>query len=103
HVVDVGALALDEARVFAALDARAYQLRQNRRCRHGLPLPRGRLNRVDDVLVAGAAAEVAGDALADLGFGRLRIVVEQVGGRHDHAGRAIAALQTVLFPEAFLE
>ena len=74
-VVDVGAAALDEARVLAALDALADELRQNGRCGHGLPLARGVLNGVDDVLVAGAAAEVAGDALADLALGRLRVVV----------------------------
>ena len=35
------------------------------------------LDGVDDVLVAGAAAEIAGDALADLALGRLRVVLEQ--------------------------
>ena len=37
----------------------------------------GVLNGVDDVLVAGAAAEVAGDAFADLALGRRRVVLEQ--------------------------
>ena len=37
---------------------------------------RGVLDRVDDVLVAGATAEVAGDAVADLLFTRRRIVLE---------------------------
>ena len=36
------------------------------------PLSRGVLDGVDDVLVAGAAAEVTGDAFADLLLGRLR-------------------------------
>ena len=33
---------------------------------------------------------------------RRRIVLQQVDRRHDHARRAIAALQAVLFPEALL-
>ena len=73
-VVDVGAAALNEARILAALDALADELRQHGRRGHGLPLVRGVLDGVDDVLVAGAAAEVAGDALADLSLGRLRVV-----------------------------
>ena len=43
--------------ILASLDARPYELRQYGRCGHRLPLVRGVLNRVDDVLVAGAAAE----------------------------------------------
>ena len=69
-VVDVGAAPLDQARVLAALDALADQLRQNGSRGHGYLLLRGVLDGVDDVLVAGAAAEVAGDALADLLLGR---------------------------------
>ena len=66
-VVDVGAAALDQARVLAALDALADELRQDGSAwPWSTSLPRGVLNGVDDVLVAGAAAEVAGDALADL-------------------------------------
>ena len=80
EVVDVGAAALDQARVLAALDALADQLRQNgSRSRHGYLAAfrrrvRGVLNGVDDVLVAGAAAEVAGDALANLLLARRRVV-----------------------------
>src|SRR5471032_1089028 len=65
--------------------------------------PSGVLNGVDDVLVAGAAAEIAGDAFANFAFGGGWVVLEQRHGRHDHAGRAVAALQAVLFPEAFLQ
>ena len=102
-VVDVGAAALDQARVLAPLDALADELRQDGSGGHGLPLVRSVLNGVDDVLVAGAAAEIAGDAFADLALGRRRVVVQQVDGRHDHAGRAEAALQAVLLPEALLQ
>src|SRR4029077_554107 len=65
-VIDVGRTALDETRILAPLDALAHELRQHGRRGHGLPLARGVLNGVDDVLVAGAATEVARDTLADL-------------------------------------
>src|SRR4051794_38498281 len=68
-----------------------------------LPLVRGVLNCVDDVLVAGAAAEVPGEAFADLPFRGLRVVLQQRDGRHDHARRTVTALQAVFFPEALLQ
>src|SRR5262245_53152578 len=59
-VVNIGSAPLNESRIFAALDTLAYELRQYGSGRHGLPrLARRALNRVDDVLVAGAAAEIA--------------------------------------------
>src|SRR6185312_10824764 len=56
----------------------------------------------DDVLVPGAAAQVAVDALADLLLGRRRIVLQQVDRRHDHARRAEAALERVPVVERLL-
>src|SRR5579875_3723749 len=61
------------------------------------------LHRSDDVLVPGAPAEVPLESLADLLLGRMRVVAEQVGGSHDHAGRAVAALQRVLLVEGALQ
>src|SRR5205085_54758 len=60
------------------------------------------LDSFDDMLVAGAAAEIAFEAVAYLFARRAGISFEQLRGRHDHAGRAIAALQAVAFPEALL-
>ena len=74
-VVDIGAAALNETRILAALDALAHELRQDGSRGHRLTSCRGVLNGVDDVLVAGAAAEVAGDALADLPLRRRRVVL----------------------------
>ena len=69
----------------------------------GGELLRRRLHGLDDVLVAGAAAQVAGDAVADLLLARVRVLLEQpVGARH-HAGRAVAALQAVLLVERLLQ
>src|SRR3954470_4310588 len=62
----------------------------------------GVLDRVDDVLVAGAAAQIAGDAFANLLLGGGGVVGEKADRRHDHARRAVAALEAVLLPEAFL-
>src|SRR5438093_7645037 len=68
--------------------------------RHLLGSP---LDGLDDVVVAGAAAEVAFQPVADLGLRRPRRALEELGGRHDHARSAEPALQAVLFPEAFLD
>src|SRR4029079_10907449 len=59
-------------------------------------------NRVDDVLIAGTAAEVAGDAFANLLLARRRVVLKQVDRGHDHARRAVTTLRTVLFPKTLL-
>ena len=63
----------------------------------------GLLDRLDDVHVAGAAAEVAADPLADLRLGRVGVLAEQPGGLHDHPRGAEAALEAVLVPERLLE
>jgi hypothetical protein len=60
------------------------------------------LHRPDDVLVAGTPAEVALDALADLVLAGVRVVLQQVDRRHDHAGRTEAALEPVHLVEGLL-
>src|SRR5580693_9105725 len=64
------------------------------------PVLGGPEHRLDDVLVAGAPAELAGQHLADLLGGGHRVVVEQPAGGHHHARRAEPALQAVAFGEA---
>jgi hypothetical protein len=61
------------------------------------------LDGVDDVLIAGAAAEVSLDAVPNLVFAWIRVVVEQLLDRHDHARSAEPALQPVLVPKRFLD
>ena len=56
----------------------------------------------DDVVVAGAAAEVALEPVADLLLGRVRVLLQQRDRRHDEARRAEAALQRVLLVERLL-
>src|SRR5260370_1844352 len=65
-------------------------------------LRRRGLHRVDDVLIAGAAANVAFDAMTDLVFRWIGIALDDLFGSHDHAGSAEAALGSVLAPEGVL-
>src|SRR5262249_52237058 len=88
-VVDVGGAPLDETGVLTSFYPLAYELWQHRRHGHGLPLG-GVLDGVDDVLVAGAAAEIPHNALANLALTWRRVVVQKVDGGHDHAWRAVA-------------
>src|SRR4051794_38621935 len=66
--------------------------------RRGLPItfishsPRAFFNRLDDLLVAGAAAKVPRNRLLDAFARRLRLVREQRLGGEQAAGRAVAAL-----------
>ena len=64
---------------------------------------RGKLHRFDDVLIAGAAAQIAGQRLADLRFVRRRRLVEKRLHGHQDAGRAVAALQAVAIAHRLLQ
>src|SRR4029078_1024304 len=58
---------------------------------------------VDDGLVAGAAAIVARNVLADLLARALSFLPDQVLRGHEHARRAEAALQRIFFVKTFLQ
>src|SRR5215510_16576675 len=58
---------------------------------------------VDNALIAGAAAQVAGDGDAHLLLGRVRIVAQELDERRQHAGRAEAALEAVIVAERLLQ
>src|SRR5450631_1031712 len=64
---------------------------------------RRRHHGIDDVLVTGAAAQIARQRLADFCFGRRGVFVEK--GRHGHedAGRAVTALQAVMIMHRLLQ
>ena len=79
-------------------EERAVQPRDDR----SLP-PSRSADGVHDEVAAGAAAEIAGDRLADLGVGRVRILVEQRFGGEQDAGRAESALKPVVVPERLLQ
>jgi hypothetical protein len=63
----------------------------------------GLLDGLEDTHVAGAAAEVAGQAFFDFIEGGVGVLVEQVVGGEDHAGGADAALGSAFFEEALLD
>ncbi len=62
-----------------------------------------RLHRADDLVVAGAPAEVAGQPVADFGFGRIGIALEQRACGDQDAGRTDAALRAVELKELLLQ
>src|SRR5687767_2218586 len=64
---------------------------------------RGRQRGRDDVLVARAAAQVAGDRLPHLGLGRIRGLPQEARERHQEARRAEAALKAVMLAERLLK
>ena len=115
QVLDVLPVAGDQVRIFAAMDFGANHLadshalcppvgldagQHRRSCRYRSA---GHLHGLDDVRVAGAAAQVAFQTLADLLLGRVRIALQQGGRGHQEARCAEAALQAVLTPEGFLQ
>ena len=117
-VVEVAALAGDEAWVLGPLDRLAEGAgggveyvghRRDSPSDRGwgrCPIAHGRgggADGRDDVVVTGTAADVAGDGVPDLVVGRVAVAGQQVGGGHDHARGAEAALQAVLLPERGLE
>src|SRR5687767_5955110 len=61
---------------------------------------RSRQYRLDDVVISGAAADVSFEFVPHRRLVEAsRMAGDHVGRRHDHAGRAEAALQTVMLPE----
>src|SRR5438874_2829160 len=60
------------------------------------------LDRLDDAVMGAAAAEVVGERVLDLRFGRLLGLGEERRGFHDHAVDAIAALRRLLLDEGAL-
>ena len=66
-------------------------------------LAAGRHDRFDDIVVAGAAADVAVKVMAYLGLRRFRVFLEQGRRRHHHPRRAKAALQPVVILKRLLD
>src|SRR5690606_37291262 len=68
-----------------------------------MSLPGCRLNRFDDLDVAGAAAQIARQGLADFALGGIRVAAQQGFRGHDHPRRAEAALGAELLVEGLLQ
>ena len=62
--------------------------------------PRGDLHALHDLHIAGAAADVVAQGETNLLLCRIRILVQQSLGRHNHAGNAKAALDRSRFAKA---
>src|SRR3990170_3266616 len=69
----------------------------------GLHLSSGIPDGVDDVLIAGAAAEVAFQAMTDVSLAGVGVPFEDLQGRQHHPRGAEATLQPVLLPEPLLD
>jgi hypothetical protein len=61
------------------------------------------LNRLNDIVIPRTSAEIPFKRMANIIFGWLRIVLQQIGGGHYHAGCAETALQSVAFLKSFLQ
>ena len=99
-IVDEQRLPGQQPLVLVALDRRAEKSRRHGSSPHRL----GRRHHgIDDILIAGAAAEIAGQRLAHLVFGWRGVFAQE--GRHGHqdARRAVAALQAVMLVHRLLE
>src|SRR5437899_219565 len=75
-----------------------WLLRRSLAAHHGSGVEHG----ADDLVVAGAAAEIAGQPVAGLFLGRVLVLVEQRLRRDDESGGAEAALQRGVFEEFLL-
>src|SRR5712672_764143 len=62
-----------------------------------------RLDRLDDVLIAGAAADVSLERVPNLVLGRTRVLSEQAHRGEHHPARAIAALKRVVLVGRLLQ
>ena len=63
----------------------------------------GLLDGFEDAHVAGAAAEVSGEAFLDFGEGGVRVFGQEMMRGKDHAGGADAALRATVLQEALLD
>src|SRR5919202_1428738 len=64
-------------------------------------IPRGTHGR-DDMDVPRAAAQIARERVTDFVVGFQRIFLQNIGARHQHSGRAEAAMESVMIPECLL-
>jgi hypothetical protein len=62
----------------------------------------GVLDSLDYMLIASAPAQVAFEAMANFVLAWTGVSCQDLGAAHDHSGRAIPALKSVVFPEPLL-
>ena len=103
-VVDIGPATGEEAEILLALDGRTDAIGHDSLPGSCLLAHCGSagLDRLDDVVIAGAAAEIALEIFSDLLLARAGVGLHQVERRHHHPRRAETALQAVVFAEGVL-
>jgi hypothetical protein len=111
YVVYIVRETFDEPRIFRPLDSltnvfashvSSLGIRLSDSADFRLSFARSVLNGFDDVLIPGAAAEIAFQTVTYLGLAGIGIAIEDLCGSHDHSRSAIAALQSMVFPKSFL-
>ena len=55
------------------------------------------------MLIAGAATQISFKAMPDFFIAGIGITLQNLRCRHNHAGRSVAALQSVVLPKTFLD
>ena len=98
-VVGIGSAAGEEAEIFFALDGGADALLSHGAAPHRAGAG---LHGLDDVVIAGAAADVAFQPLAHVLLAGIAVTAGEIHGAHDHARGAEAALQPVMLAEGGL-
>jgi hypothetical protein len=63
----------------------------------------GLIDCFNDLHIARAPAEIAGDGDADFLFGRGRVVIQQISGTHEHPGRTEPAMNGFPIKKRFLQ
>ena len=82
---------------------RSFSLCSDGRSFHAQTAVHGLFHGLEDVLVAGAAAQVTGHVMDDLITGGMGIFAQQSGSGNDEAGSAVAALQGSVVNKGLLE
>ena len=95
---------IDAPNVFADdVASFGFVLQQRSRRKRAILHVARQLNRIEDLLIAGAAADVAAQPLLDLLTVCERICAQRSGRSHDHAGNAVTALAGARFVKGLLQ
>jgi hypothetical protein len=100
NIVGVSGLTGNQPGVFPPSDSRTKNSSSHGLTSHDFSSGPGCFH---NVLVSGAAADIAFQAVPDFLVGGVGVALEQFHHRHNHTGSAVAALKAVIVPEGFLD
>jgi hypothetical protein len=108
HIIDIGAFSLDEALVLFPFNRVAHAANFSRSLLQHLFLQlrhfTGRvLDRFDNILISGTAAEITGNPPPNFLFCGMRIPFEKSLSGQDHSGGTKSALKPMFLLKAFLQ